>query len=419
MKVGLLIALVVCVVPSQLGMSFERSRSQARQTKKQSVSQDPASQWQRIRKRLKDEGLVSVLNSRMWSLIHNYRSTKHLEDLMTLLTLFSTALEKDEPRRLDSIGGIKGFHERIASLMKAGDDEVSGFAAIVLGVCGDQSYAPRIGELLDRRGQRPGKEADWQLSTARGTAATALGLMGAKEYAPKILTLLLSASEYDRSGAAIGLAYLGDKAHANAIVRLLRNEQNRERDAESAIHALFVLNVAADYADDIASILRDRFPGDSGETAAYALAKVGAKEHAKDLAKVLSSQFQKGYAAKALAIMGATEYVNDIAPLLGDESALSRKDSALALGVLNATQHAGQVSKLLKDKEEFVRYYAAVALVLMEAREYSDDVVRIIEAFHRDGSHLNEGDFHPIVNDEYLQIKARFERSLTTLKPRK
>ena len=117
--------------------------------------------------------------------------------------------------------------------------------------------------------------------------------------------------------------------------------------------------------------------------------------------------------------MGATEYVNDIAPLLGDESALSRKDSALALGVLNATQHAGQVSKLLKDKEEFVRYYAAVALVLMEAREYSDDVVRIIEAFHRDGSHLNEGDFHPIVNDEYLQIKARFERSLTTLKPRK
>jgi len=375
--------------------------------------------WQRIRNRLKDEGRDSVLSSRMWSLIHNYRSKKHLEDLMTLLTLFSTALEKDDPRHLDSIGGITGFQERIASLMKSGDDEVSGFAAIVLGVCGDQSYSRRIGELLEVGSRRPRRKGDWQLPTARGKAATALGLLGAKEYAPKMLTLLRSANEYDRSGSAIGLAYLGDRAQAMAIVRLLRNEKNRQRDAGSAIHALFLLHAAGEYADDIARMLQDEFPGDSGETAAYALAKVGAKEHAKDIAKLLSSQFQKGYAAKALAIMGATEYINDIVPLLGDESALSRKDGALALGVMNATQHAAEVSKLLKDQEEFVRYYAAVALVLMEAREYADDVVPIIERFQQDGSQLNEGDFDPIVQEEFLQIKARFKSSLATLRPLK
>lgn len=419
MKVVLVITLVACLLPSRPGMSFPHSSPQSQHAKKQPVSQDPMAQWQRIRNRLMNEGRDSVLSSRMWSLIHRSRSKKLLEDLMTLLTLFATALEKDEPRHLESIGGIKGFQDRMASLMKSGDDEVSGFAAIVLGVCGDQNYARRIGELLDRRSPRPRKKDDWQLVTARGRAATALGLLGAKEYAPKMRTLLRSASEYDRSGAAIGLAYLGDKAHAKAIVRLLRNEKNRKRDAGSAIHALFLLDVAAEYADDIARILQDEFPGDSGETAAYALAKIGAKEHATDIAKLLSSRLQKGYAAKALAIMGATEYANDIVPLLGDEDALSRQDGALALGVMNARQHAAEVSKLLKDNEEFVRYYAAVALVLMEVRDYADDLVPIIEAFHQDGSHLNEGDFHPIVEKEFLQIKARFESSLATMKARK
>jgi HEAT repeat protein len=418
MRVVLAITLVACLLPARPGMSSVHSSSHGLQGKKRSVSAEPGANWQRIRNRFEVKGLGSVLSSRMWSLIHNYRSKKHLDDLMALLTLFFTAIEKDDPARLASVGGIEGFQARMAGLMKCHDDEVSGFAAIVLGVCGDRSYSRRIAELLYERRRRQGKDA-WQYNTTRGAAATALGVLGTKEYAPKMLALLRSANDYDRSGAALGLAYLGDKTHGEAIVRLLRNQKNRDRDAGSAIHAPFLLDVAAEYADDIAKVLQDEFPGDSGETAAYALAKVGAKGHAKDIARLLSSQFQKGYAAKALAVMGATEYVDDILTMLVDESSLSRKDGALALGIMNATQHASEVSKLLKDKEGFVRYYAAVALVLMQAREYAGDVVPIIERFQQDGSHLNESDFNPIVSREFLQIKARFESSLAIIRARK
>jgi hypothetical protein len=52
----------------------------------------------------------------------------------------------------------------------------------------------------------------------------------------------------------------------------------------------------------------------------------------------------------------------------------------------------------------------------MQAREYAGDVVPIIEAYHQDGYHLNQGDFHPIVGREFLQIEARFKSSLATIK---
>lgn len=74
------------------------------------------------------------------------------------------------------------------------------------------------------------------------------------------------------------------------------------------------------------------------------------------------------------------------------------------------------IAKLLKAEEDFVRYYAAVALVLLEADEYAKEIVSLIEKYHREGSHLHQGDFHPLVKTEYLEIEKRFKQGVERMK---
>ncbi|MBI5524986.1 MAG: hypothetical protein HY897_01485 [Deltaproteobacteria bacterium] len=63
-----------------------------------------------------------------------------------------------------------------------------------------------------------------------------------------------------------------------------------------------------------------------------------------------------------------------------------------------------------------MRYYAAVSLVLMGARKYSPQALKIIEAYHRGGKNLNIGDLHPIVEAQFTEIKARFEKAFADWK---
>lgn len=409
------VLLIGCSLSMVAGNVNPQTRRHANSTR---MSQDSEAEWQRIRKRYQDPQLASVLTSRMWSLIHNYESKEQLDRLMTLLISFSNAVEKNDRALLTSMGGIHGFSEQLVRLMKSGDEEVSGFSALVLAVCGDQSYGQYIAMLLNSRPTRR-DEGDGRARTACGTGAIALGVLGAKRYVPRLLNLLASRNEYDRSGAVMGLAYLGDQSHAEAIASLLRNKQNRRDDARVVIQALFHLGVAANYTNEIADILVDEFPGDAGETAAYALAALGDKPHAKVIAKLLSSSSQKEYAAKSLAVMGAHEYTTEIATLLSDENTFTRAAAALSIGILNAQQYGSEVSKLLGEKEMFVRRNAAIALVLLDTREYADRVLPLIH----DGSQLvfdpNGTEFDPLVEKQLAQIKTRFENALLRFKAEK
>jgi HEAT repeat protein len=70
--------------------------------------------------------------------------------------------------------------------------------------------------------------------------------------------------------------------------------------------------------------------------ACYALAKLNAKQHVKDLAGLLEDEYRRRHAAKALAVFGAKEYPKDIAKLIEDTNSLVRCDALIALAILDA-----------------------------------------------------------------------------------
>ena len=125
-------------------------------------------------------------------------------------------------------------------------------------------------------------------------------------------------------------------------------------------------------------------------SAAYALGILGAKEHAKDVAALLTDKDARVrfVAASALGELGAKAYTKDLAQLLKDEDGLVRCYAVEALGELEAREYAKDVALLLKDKGGFespkgalditVRGAAARALGRFGAKEYANDIALLL-----------------------------------------
>jgi hypothetical protein len=354
----------------------------------------------------------------MWTLTHAGESKKEVEEVIRLLTILSRSFAKQDPALLKDVGGVRGFKDRMAALLNSKDNVVAGFAATMLGISGDPRYSPAVAKLLDKKDPPEDDEEGHAEVISRGRAAVALSLLGAREYVPRLVVMLGSRSCYDRSGAAIALGQLGAREHAKEVAAVLSDTRYKYEDDDNPIYALVEMGVAAEYAGEIAKVLQDEFRGETAETAAYALAKLGARQYAKDIVRLLGKEFRKGDAAKALAIMGAAEYADEIARMLNDKNSLNRKDALLALGVLNAAKYAPQVAKHLNDQTGFVQNYAAYALVLMGSGEHTDQVVPLVENAHRQNLYLNAGDFHPIVEEELSKIRSRFNENYLKMKAR-
>jgi HEAT repeat protein len=359
---------------------------------------------------------AGILSSSVWTLTHDYQSKTEVDNVLNFLKTFFTALQTNDKAKLQEIGGIKGFKDKFLEFLKSEDGTVKGFAAIVLGVTGDVSYAPPIAALLDKRDKSFTDRYTYPVVTYRGRAATALGIMGAKEYTSKIALLLKSQNDYDRSGAIYALTALGAKQYTKEVVSLLTNKDFQHIGDVSPIYFLIETGTAKDYKKELVAVMLNEIGSETAKAAIYALVHLESKENAKDIAKLLSSEFRKGNAAKALALLDAKEYIDEIASLLNDESSLVRNDAALALGILKARNHSSKIAELFKGKEGFVRYYAAVSLILMEAKEYYKDAIPIIEKSHQSGAYLNDGDFHPLVLDRSRQINANFKQLLEQAK---
>jgi len=255
----------------------------------------------------------------MWALTHAGRLKNEVDESMELLVTFLDKASKNE-----DAGSAKEFKSKMAAFLNSKDDIVAGFAATVLGISGDLSYAPRIAKLLEKE-EPPDDQT--QPITSRSRAAVALSLMGAREYIPKLVLMLKSQNDYDRMGAAVALGQFQAKEHANEVASLLRPENRGLRIDESPIYALMEMGVGPAYAADFAKMLHHNFDTETTRAAAFALAKLGAKEYKQDIAKLLRQEFRKGEAAKVLALMGATEYVDQIASLLKDRNGLTRTDA--------------------------------------------------------------------------------------------
>ena len=357
-----------------------------------------------------------VLFSNLWSLTHNYESKTEVDEVLKYFEKFLAALESRNEAKFREIGGVKVFKEKFSGFLKSDDDAVKGFAATMLGITGDAGYAPAIAALMEERDKSSSESNISPTVVYRGRAAMALGILGAKEYTAKIALLLKSRNNYDRTGAISALNYLDAKEYTKEIVALLVNKDFAVYDDVSPIYFLIATGTAKDYKKELVEVMLGEFGIETVKTATYAFVKLESKENAKDIAKLLSREFRKGYAAKALALLDAKEYSDEIELLLNDEDSLVRKDAALALGVLKAKNHSNKLASLLKDESESVRYYAAVSLILMEAKEHYKEAIPIIEKFHQSDARLNDGDFHALVLDKSRRIKVDFKQLLEKAK---
>ncbi len=406
----ILLALSIILAATSLLHANEQNRG-GRKPITTEVSQTEKEEWENLKSRFtKYSPYISGL---VWTLIHSYASQSETKRGLALLQSISIAVASHDPATLRKFNAPQGFKQKLVGLINARDETLSGFGASMLAIIGDQEYAPHIATLLDRRkASRPYHEV-----TVRGQAATALGLLGAKQYAVRIALLLKSKNRYDRSGAATALGLLKATAYADDVIRVLLFEDVGVGDDSSPIHALFEMGVAAKYTKEIARVLDDEIPGDRTETAAYALARLGAKEHAKDIAKLLKNEYRRRHAAKALALLGAREYTAEIVLLLKDKNSFNREGGALALGILGAKEHVAAVAELLKDEEAWVRRAAADALVLMEANEYAREALPII-AVQKEGPYFDGADFNSVVTEQALELNNRFTILLARMKTR-
>src|SRR5262249_6046948 len=180
-------------------------------------------------KRLRDEKFRYIFEGSTWTLIHDYKDYKHMDEVLGTLQRYMEALAKYEQgdgSSLKQFGGIKQLKDQLAMWLEDNDQAIRAFAATMLGISGDQAYSPLLAKLLVRKEQN----AD-ELIYDRGQAALALGLLQAKEYGKDLVTMLSSTNEYDRAGAAQGLGWMGDKENAKAVAQLLKDKDERVREA--------------------------------------------------------------------------------------------------------------------------------------------------------------------------------------------
>ena len=401
-----LLLLLLLSATSSASASFAQGRVQSGPVGV-AMSETEREEWQRIKQRFKEHW--PRMSGWTWALIHSYASKTEVEDALRLFEAIAITISNKNPTALRKFNGEHGFKERLTRLLAANDQTVSGFAANLLAVVGDPNYAPQIAALLDRA------PVDGRQTTVRGQAAVALGLLNAKQYAARISLLLKSEHFYDRSGAAMALGQLKATEYSHDIARLLQDETVFSSVDTSPIYALFEMGVAENYKKEFAQVLDKQILDDKAVAAAYALARLRATEHSKDVAKLLKNDYRKGEAAKALALLGAKEYIAEISLLLEDPNSFNREDGAIALGMLGAKDHIPAIAKLLKDEKFWVQLGAAFALVLLEANEYSKSTLRTI-AQQKRGPYFDAEDFSPLLITEANELEIRFKALLTRMR---
>lgn len=360
-------------------------------------------EWEELIKRFQAPGTFNLLTGQMWALTHGGDSKK-TEEILNLLSVLDTT-----SGRRPAIT-TREYKNRIAAFLESDDDLVAGFAATLLAITGDLSFAPQIAKLLDTKDP----ERVVHDITSRGSAAFALSLLEARDYIPKVALLLKSKNDYDRAGAARALARFRATEYAKDIAELLKPESGMLANSDAPIYALMEMGVGATYAAEFARVVRDN--RDEEMTAMYALAKLRAREYAKDLVPLLVDTLRKADATNALAMMGATEYADQIARLLNDKDSSNRSAALTALGILGAKKYQQQIAIHLRDAED-VRSSAAFALVLLDADRYATRIIRIIEPPDGVGIVLlQDFEFHPLVADDLLEINSRFKTSFARMK---
>ena len=156
-----------------------------------------------------------------------------------------------------------------------------------------------------------------------------------------------------------------------------------------------------------------KFRSEVTESAAYALAAIGTKEHSKDIAKLLSDRLRRGVAIKALALLGAKAYAAEIAKFLTSKDSLLVADAFTALGILGSKGYAPSIAKAMRiHKGDGASIAAAEALYLLGASKYYAEASQIIAFKINKRPFPMSGDFHYFVTDKVDDLRRRLEKEL-------
>jgi len=174
--------------------------------------------------RWKDERNWKLVMGVLWTSSHSDVEEKDAE-VLAKVHAYVEAISKGDRTAMEP-AAITAFKERLSGLLDHESQGLRALAAVLLGVCGDKTYAGRVAVLLEPRlvtGLMPHFD--------RGRAAIALGLLGATEYTIDLVSLLKSSNSFDRSGAAFGLGALRARDHEKAVAALLNDPDAQVQEA--------------------------------------------------------------------------------------------------------------------------------------------------------------------------------------------
>ena len=252
--------------------------------------------------RFKKPEHLNLLQGALWTLTHDYDDFKHMQEVLKTFQGYLEAIGKYETgdrAALESLGGVKGFKDKLAKWLIDEDQAVRAFAAAMLGISGDNSYAPQVANLLkdgkykenDLIILRPRQSGDGARNARRARISAAD--RGTAEKQKRI----------DRAGAIQALEYFSAKEYSKEIAGLLTNKDLQFDDEPSPIFFLVETGTAKEFKKEIIQTMLGDFRSETKTAAIYALVSIDDKESAKDIAKLLKDEFRKADAAKALALL--------------------------------------------------------------------------------------------------------------------
>lgn len=358
---------------------------------------------------------AGFLSSNLWTLTHSYESKAEMEIVLNYFTAFFSAIDSNNAKEIEKIGDIKAFKDKFVEFLDSKDDAVRAFSAVVLGIAGDREYAAQIVKLVNERDESFSKKYSDQTPGYRGRACVALGILQATEYKADIAKLLSSENNYDRSGAVHALGQMNATEYTKEIVSLLTSEKFQFDDDDSPIHFLIDTKQAQNYKKELVTLMLGEFRSEVAKSSAYALAAIDAKEHAKDVAKLLTIEFRKGAGAKVLALLGAKQYIPQIATLLNDKNGLVRADAITSLGILEASKYATKISEFLTEGEkDYIAVYAAEAIFLMRAKAHYTKARHILSFKLTKRPLPMAVEFHDFVTDKTEKIRQKLETAINS-----
>lgn len=221
-------------------------------------------EWEQLIQRFNEPRSVRLLAKQLWGQIHG-GGLQIGEEMRNLCTL----LDPHDGRR--PAINTKEFKNRIAAFLNSNNDDEAEFAATLLSVAGDLSFAPQIAKLLDKH----------------ASVAFALSFMQAKDYVPRVALMLKSESDYERVWALRALGEFQAKEYAKGVAALLDNETIRT-------DALLTLGImrAKEYQQQVARHLRDG-DEDVRECAAITLVLMDADRYANRIIPVVQRLYRE------------------------------------------------------------------------------------------------------------------------------